>query len=126
MAWPRAIVVAPLFCALALACAGPHEEPPAGGECTATLPDSADCGTAAPSYDATVAPLVKDHCLVCHYAGNRLSDIVLETQAQLSDRLSLVETRLYRCQMPPDDGPALSGADRQTLLKWLVCGAPDN
>jgi hypothetical protein len=30
------------------------------------------------------------------------------------------------CCMPPLDAAALTDQDRETLLAWLICGAPDN
>jgi uncharacterized membrane protein len=90
------------------------------------LPANDDCDTAAPSYATDIAPLVEAHCLSCHFAGNHNSSVVLETQAQLNHQRGLAETQVYRCQMPPSDSEALSTTDRELLLKWLVCGAPDN
>jgi uncharacterized membrane protein len=109
-----------------LACAGspgPGDAPPA---CQATLPDGSDCNGATPSYATEIAPLVETHCLDCHFAGNHNSSVVLETQSELNRQRGLVETQVYRCQMPPSDGVALSTGDRARLLEWLVCGAPDN
>jgi len=94
--------------------------------CTATLPDSADCATAAPSYATDIAPLVKTHCSDCHFTGNRNSTVVLETGAQVQKNSRLVEAQLYRCAMPPADGTALTDDEREMFLKWIVCGAPDN
>lgn len=33
---------------------------------------------------------------------------------------------ITKCVMPPSQGTPLNDADRDTLLQWLVCGAPDN
>ena len=93
---------------------------------SAGLPSEDACATATPSYAEDIAPLVEERCLECHFAGNRLSSVALETHAELAERRQLVETRVYRCQMPPSDATALSTSERETLLKWLVCGAPDN
>jgi hypothetical protein len=109
-----------------LACTGagnPAGDPPA---CTATLPTGTDCDTATPSYATEIASLVEAHCLDCHFAGNHNSSVVLETQSELNRQRGLVETQVYRCQMPPSDGGPLSTSDRARLLKWLVCGAPNN
>jgi hypothetical protein len=37
-----------------------------------------------------------------------------------------VLTEVYACQMPPVDADPLSATERQALLAWLVCGAPNN
>jgi uncharacterized membrane protein len=108
-----------------LACAGPDSSP-AERECKPGLPSEDACATATPSYSEDIAPLVEGRCLECHFAGNRQSSVVLETHTQLTGSLQLVETRVYRCQMPPSEAPALSATEREMLLQWLVCGAPDN
>jgi len=37
-----------------------------------------------------------------------------------------VLTRIYGCVMPPASAPPLTPEERQTLLSWFVCGAPEN
>jgi uncharacterized membrane protein len=126
MAWQRAPLVALLTFMPLAGCASPgdHSNPPA--QCTAGLPSDSDCATAAPSYSADIAPLVSARCLECHEAGNKTSPVVLETRAQIYNQRQLVETQVYRCAMPPSDGTPLASSERALLLKWLVCGAPDN
>jgi len=126
VARPRAFLVAPFALAVLTRCAGTDAPKDGPASCGATLPDSASCSSSSPSYANDVAPIVETHCLECHFAGNRVSSVVLETHAQLAASKQLVETRLYRCQMPPSDGPALALDDRETLLQWIVCGAQDN
>ena len=109
-----------------LACAGSESPADDSPSCAATLPAGTDCNTAAPSYATEIAPLVAARCLDCHFAGNHNSSVVLETQSELNGQRGLVETQVYRCQMPPSDGGAMSDSDRALLLKWLVCGAPNN
>ena len=126
MAWPSPQFVTLFLCMCPLACGGPRD--PAGdpAACTAALPTSNDCDAAAPSYATQIAPIVEAHCVDCHFSGNHNSSVVLETQSELNRQRGAVETQIYRCQMPPSDGAALSTSDRDQLLKWLVCGAPDN
>jgi uncharacterized membrane protein len=126
MAWPRPHFVTLFLCMIPLGCASSGDPTVNSTACTATLPASEDCGTAAPSYATDIAPLVETYCLACHFAGNHNSSVVLETQSQLNHQRGLVETQVYRCQMPPSDGEALRTTDRELLLKWLVCGAPSN
>jgi uncharacterized membrane protein len=126
MAWPGPQFVALFLCMSPLACAGAGDPPGDPPACTAALPTSSDCDAAAPSYATAIAPIVEARCLNCHFAGNHNSSVVLETQSELKGQRGLVETQVYRCQMPPSDGGALSTSDRNQLLKWLVCGAPDN
>ena len=125
MARPRVPAVV-LFLLGVLAACSPEPLPPPAESCSATLPDDGDCSTAAPSYATDVVPLVQAHCLDCHFSGNRYSKVVLETQAQIQSNSRTAETALYRCDMPPADGTPLGNDDREVLLKWLVCGAPNN
>jgi len=119
-------------CALGFAgllrCASPGTQPaPASSPaCSATLPSDQACATSTPSYAADVAPIVQADCLPCHFTGNTYSSQVFETPKQLHDNRQLAETQLYRCQMPPADGGTIDTMDRETLLAWLACGAPDN
>lgn len=126
MEWLRAPLVALLIALPLAACASPStpSNPPA--ECTATLPDNGDCATAAPSYSADIEPIVSARCLECHFANNHNSPVVLETRAELYNQRALVETQVYRCSMPPADSAPLPASEREELLRWLVCGAPDN
>ena len=94
--------------------------------CTPGLPESDGCPATAPSYEDDIAPLVDARCGGCHYRGNPNSKQVLETYADLHSSVSVIEHEVYRCQMPPAGEPALSAAERQRFLQWLVCGAPDN
>jgi uncharacterized membrane protein len=95
--------------------------------CKPGLPTTDACRTNAPSYATEIAPLVREHCLSCHFAGNTNSSVVLETAAEINQRAQLVETQVYRCSMPPPgDAAALSDDERGKLLQWLVCGAPNN
>jgi uncharacterized membrane protein len=107
-------------------CASPSDPSTHPMSCDVSLPASDDCATAAPSYAADIAPLVSARCLGCHSAGNPNSSVVLETQAEFKQQRQLVETQLYRCAMPPSNGVPLTSDERTELLKWLVCGAPDN
>jgi uncharacterized membrane protein len=120
--WFRALVLA------VVAGCGTNDGP--GGQtttCEPGLPTTDACATNAPSYATVIAPLVRERCLSCHFAGNRNSSVVLETQQELSQRTQLVETQVYRCTMPPPgDAPPLAEAERAELLQWLVCGAPNN
>ena len=125
--WPRIHAVTLTLSLLSAACG---EEPSAGNPaapaCPAGLPDNSGCPTSAPSYATEIAPLVDERCGGCHYRGNRNSKQVLETYDYLHSSVSVIEKEVYGCQMPPQGEPVLSEAERQRLLQWLVCGAPDN
>ncbi len=126
MAWHDAPLVTLILCMSLGACASGSEPVDPGPACTTALPSSDDCATAAPSYTNDIAPLVGGRCLGCHFARNPNSSVVLETQSEIYDQRQLVETQLYRCAMPPSTGTPLTSDERAELLKWLVCGAPNN
>jgi hypothetical protein len=37
-----------------------------------------------------------------------------------------IESMVFTCRMPPADQPQPTPAERQALLGWIVCEAPDN
>ena len=97
-----------------------------GDACPRGLPESAVCATDAPSYALDVGPIVEQRCATCHYPGNTQSRYVFTEHDDLYSERQTVLTRIYACVMPPAGAPSLSPVERQTLLAWLVCGAPDN
>ncbi len=94
--------------------------------CPSDLPDDADCGTATPSYASDIAPIFASRCAECHYPGNGQSTQVFETYQQVSSSRQTVLSQVYGCQMPSEGAEPLSADQRRLLLKWLVCGAPEN
>jgi len=120
--WFRALVFA------VVAGCGPSDGTGGGAKgCKPGLPTTDACAANAPSYASAIAPLVKERCLSCHFAGNPNSSVVLETQVEISQRAQLVETQVYRCSMPPPgEATPLADDERAELLQWLVCGAPNN
>ena len=46
--------------------------------------------------------------------------------ANIKANATLIEQQVFLCNMPPNGAPALTDADRTTLLNWLKCGAPAN
>jgi hypothetical protein len=96
------------------------------GDCPSDLPKSADCSSLTPSYASDVSPLISEHCLPCHFAGNTLSSVVLTDQPSVFKNRSVELTQVYRCNMPPSGATPLSAAERQLLLQYLVCNAPNN
>jgi hypothetical protein len=112
------------------ACSGDDQpDPPdssgGAGSCPSDLPSSAACGDV-PSYRLDVAPIVDERCNLCHFPGNSQSEDVFTDHGDIFPQRQTVLTRIYSCVMPPEDAPALTAAERATLLEWLVCGAPDN
>ncbi len=120
-----------------IGCADGSEPDPSGGggssaggssssaECPSDLPDGEACDSRVPSYQLDVAPIVDRRCGGCHYPGNASGDVFVE-QADLYARRQTVLTRIYACAMPPEGAAPLTAEERQVLLEWFVCGAPDN
>jgi hypothetical protein len=46
-------------------------------------------------------------------------------QAVFNSR-GLILDQVYHCVMPPAGNPAPDAQERALLLRWLVCGAPNN
>jgi uncharacterized membrane protein len=94
-----------------------------GSSCPNDLP--AACPANAAGYTATIAPLLAERCVACHSPGGT-SAHYLQTYAEVSNLAGPVLDQVYACRMPPADYPALTETERQDLLGWLVCGAPDD
>jgi len=96
--------------------------------CPNDLPPDTDCATASPFY-ADVAPIFAARCSVCHQVGGLETKYIFDTYAQVHDNTGIrtrILTQIYACRMPPSCAPNLSDAERGTMLKWLVCGAPES
>ncbi|MBS2032748.1 MAG: hypothetical protein JST54_33050 [Deltaproteobacteria bacterium] len=94
-----------------------------GSSCPRDLPQS--CRSPEPSYANDVAPLVQAHCVQCHGPNGVSSDRPLGSYPQLFALRSDALDQVYNCRMP-EAPQSLTDAERQTLLDWFVCGAPDN
>jgi uncharacterized membrane protein len=121
---PRSAAVV-LVC---LASCGSAGDGPAdtGGVCPSNLPSGANCSTATPSYSSKIAPIVSNRCLSCHFAGNTISGISLADQGSVYTYRSIALTQVYQCKMPPAGAESLTAAERDLLILYLVCNAPDN
>jgi hypothetical protein len=98
--------------------------------CPSDLPSS--CPTPVPSYRADIVPVLETSCLYCHnpkgFAGHSEA-----TYADVYAQRSAILDQVYGCMMPPATSctsgssfAPLSRGEREALLGWLVCGAPDN
>lgn len=95
-----------------------------GGSCGASTP--ASCPSTTPSYATDVAPLMAKYCTSCHIAGGQESDKPLDSHAALSGQSGDVQGQIAGCDMPPSGSTQPTDAERNTILAWIVCGAPDN
>jgi hypothetical protein len=91
--------------------------------CPADLP--ASCPAGAAGYKASIAPIVAASCAPCHAPGGT-SVHYLQTYAEISALRGAVLDQVYACKMPPEGSLPLTAAQRDDLLGWLVCGAPDD
>lgn len=94
--------------------------------CPNDLPSDDRCAQAAPSYATEVAQVIAQRCAACHYPDNPQSSQVFAELEDVQAARTTMLTLVYRCEMPPAAGAALSPEERGALLQWLVCGAPDN
>jgi hypothetical protein len=95
------------------------------GSCPADLP--ASCPADAAHYQATIAPLVAERCTPCHEPGGQSAHYLRSYDEVFALRGPVLD-QVYACKMPPTGlGYApLSETERQEVLGWLVCGAPDD
>jgi hypothetical protein len=94
-------------------------------DCPNDLPDDNDCASAAPSYSGHVGVVLEQYCEVCHLPGNGVSTHVFSNYDEIFATRRTMLTQIYACRMPI--GPRrLNAEDRALLLKWFVCGAPNN
>ena len=123
-----AIVVGLAILAGLVACGGSESEPPdeVVDNCPNDLPTDLDCPAAAPKYSPVVSRIVTERCLGCHYAGNPFSSQTFVDYDDVYAARRTMSTRVYGCDMPPPDAPQLTVEERGALLKWFVCGAPQN
>jgi len=96
------------------------------GPCTATVPSA--CPTAAPTWNADAMPIFESHCWSCHAGGGiESSQFPLGSYSGIYQARTTILEQLSSCTMPPSDAPtALTSDERETLLTWLACGAPDD
>jgi hypothetical protein len=93
-------------------------------DCPNDLPSS--CVMPAPSYQTTVSPIFNAYCLTCHSSGGQESSLPLGSYEEIYSIRSEVLDQIYSCRMPLSGQPTPTTSERQLLLQWLVCGAPQN
>ncbi len=118
-----------LFLAVA-GCTGQATEPMddlAGVDVALDCPnDLPACPAPPPSWSGAVSGIVGARCATCHAPGGLAAEKPLTSYTEVFPRRSAVLNQVYACLMPMTPDPPLSTDERQALLGWLVCGAPDN
>jgi hypothetical protein len=102
----------------------------------ADLPDCSTlvappCPSSPPSWQRDVQPLVQTFCLECHGEGGiEVANFDYSTYQGVAAHASQMVTPVFQCTMPPVDVMPLPAmptvAQRETILAWIACGAPDN
>jgi len=93
--------------------------------CPRDLPSS--CELPAPSWMNVVQPIIVQRCNDCHGGGGvEQAAFDFSTYQGVRKAFGSVLNNVYGCQMPPPDAGALTSEQRQALLAWLVCAAPNN
>jgi len=76
-------------------------------------------------YRSKIVPLLKKHCLECHGPDAQEAEVafhIYKSAAAVAADAKVWERTLDMLEsqaMPPDDQPALSEADRKTLVDWI-------
>ena len=92
-------------------------------------PSDPTCPDAAPSFAQAVDPQVfQVSCVPCHRPGGEESKIPFTSYQQISVWATEIHNQVFEaCAMPPPGAAqTLTDPQRQLLLDWLACGAPDN
>jgi hypothetical protein len=92
---------------------GSADAPP----CPQDVPST--CPALVPAY-TDVSPILLQYCAFCHQPGRYVPDIT-RYDTTYAARESIFTT-LATCTMPT---PWPTAVERQTLLAWLMCGAPN-
>jgi hypothetical protein len=108
-------------------------ERPSSGASTSQLQtacialDAGVCPTPPPSFAADIQPLLDRSCnRTCHGApGTGLWPLV--GYQNVADWGASISYDVGGCWMPPGDaGPGVTETERQTIVDWVSCGAPNN
>jgi len=107
------------FLSVVAACSnGP---PPTGNDNCPSVSES--CPSPPPSWMKDVQPLIQGYCATCHRPGGTGQTNDLTTYANVYDQRTEVLLQVYTCKMPLSP---LSEAQRETIVAWVECAAPNN
>jgi len=118
-----AIGAASIAVGVVLACSPSNK----GGESCPVL--SSRCPSPPVTWEQ-VQPLIVTYCFQCHGEGGiEQSQYDYTSYAGVYKNRAEMLTQTYQCQMPPYDASPPTAIfptdqDRQTIVSWLVCGAP--
>ncbi|HLK37043.1 MAG TPA: hypothetical protein VKU41_09865 [Polyangiaceae bacterium] len=116
-----------IACCAAVALAGGIAgcgSPPKTSSCPQDFPSG--CPSPPPSWKAEVQPIINDRCVPCHSPTGVESVLNYTSYQGVFVRYPEMRDQLYQCVMPPSTAAQPTEAERETLLTWFVCGAPNN
>ncbi len=100
--------------------------------CLVNFPERSEAHSAI-SYSDTVAPILKDNCVVCHSPGG-IGPWAMTGYDMVRGFAPMIREVLMTNRMPPwhadphvgqwQDDRSISNADKQTLVHWIEAGAP--
>lgn len=92
-------------------------------ECNVTAPT--ECIEPAPTYETDIKPILQARCVSCHY-GMEGGPWPLTEYSHVTDWSGDIRARMLTCGMPPPDaGIEMPTAEREKILMWIRCGAPE-
>jgi hypothetical protein len=123
-----ALAGAPALGLLAACSNGSESSPDATPGCPTF---SSSCPAMQPSFQGDVQPIFATYCLSCHGDGGiEQSQLDYSTYQGVYEHRSQIVNQVSHCTMPPLDAspplPAPSDQERQTIIAWIACGAPNN
>ena len=90
--------------------------------CDTVLPTS--CPTPVVTYQRDVKPIIEARCLSCHDGNGK--EWPLTDYAHVADWVGEVRAVIADCSMPPpEEDIEMPTSERQVLLDWVRCGAPE-
>lgn len=92
---------------------------------------SSECQTSDVAYQAVIAPILADNCLVCHSTAANLGNVTLSTYEQVKtyvDNGKLLGAIRHTpgFSAMPDGQPKLADCTIAKIEKWVQDGAPNN
>jgi hypothetical protein len=85
------------------------------------------CPSPPPSWFNSARIIVETKCSPCHLPGGADDpQIDYSSYQRVNQGRGEMFLQVDTCAMPPSDAAALTLTERDTLLAWLICGAPDN
>lgn len=125
MRWRGGWIRASAFVALGAGGVGCHVEASGAPVAECSSVDASACPAQVPSYTNDVAPLLDRECNnTCHAPG--AGPWPLTDRQSLIDWTDLIVRDTENCSMPPPDAGALTTGERDTIVGWFACGAPNN